>query len=269
MVVLVLKYVVIALLLAYLNRVFSKKKAVMTDVKKHILEKRLTIYAAIHKALQGNKSIIAPPAMKELYYWNFIEGMPFRIGDQRMEYVSYFNSYDTLIGYFAILQKTGFSKATLLPKDVAESLEMVRDWYGSVIDILTAFKLTEEDTAISVDQRKEHLDLACQLFGIALQSDICAIGGYLEKSLVDRLHYPSLLNLFKVSVINKIRMKWFRNKYKRLDLCCNASFLVVLLTFVNVSDKYSRDEFEKLPDDQRRLIQKQFHTSFVKHLPHG
>jgi len=41
MFVFILKYLIIALCLAYLNHVFSKKKAVQMDVKRHMLEKKV------------------------------------------------------------------------------------------------------------------------------------------------------------------------------------------------------------------------------------
>lgn len=43
MYILILKYILIALCLAYVTHVFSKKKEVMLDVKRHVLEKRLKL----------------------------------------------------------------------------------------------------------------------------------------------------------------------------------------------------------------------------------
>ena len=45
MYILILKYILIALCLAYVTHVFSKKREVMLDVKRHVLEKRLKLYA--------------------------------------------------------------------------------------------------------------------------------------------------------------------------------------------------------------------------------
>jgi hypothetical protein len=81
MYILILKYILIALCLAYVTHVFSKKREVMLDVKRHVLEKRLKLYASLHKLIHHNSLLIAPPVILEQYYWSLIDGMPFRIGD--------------------------------------------------------------------------------------------------------------------------------------------------------------------------------------------
>lgn len=266
MFVLILKYLVIALLLAYMNNVFSKKKAVMNDVKRHILEKRLKLYATLHKMVLRNTVLIAPPAFKEQYYWSLIDGMPFRIGDQKMEYVSYFGSYEKFSEYSLSLQVT-CSESVFLPTDVEKALQMSNEWYANVMEILTAFKKVEdEDVSLNDEQKKGHLDLACQMFGIALQYDIEHIGNHLRYMLADRLQMPSLLNLFKVSIVNKVRLRLFERSYSKFELCTHSSFLMVILIFIHVSDQYSRDEYDELPADKRNAMMSEFHDSFIKHL---
>lgn len=264
MLVFILKYLVIALCLAYLNHVFSKKKAVMLDVRRHVLEKRLKLYAALHKVILRKTTLIAPPALMEHYYWSLIDGMPFHIGDQKMEYVSYFGSFDKLNDYHLQLQR-GHSESVFLPKDMNETLLLVNDWYANVLALLTAFKTVEdEDTTMNDERRAKHLDLACQVFGIALQYDIEQVGNHLRHMLEDRLQMPSLQNLFKVSIINKIRLWRFKRTYARLDLNKYAPYLCVILLYIHVSDSYSRDAFDELPNGKRNVILRDFHASIVK-----
>lgn len=267
MLVFILKYLVLTLCLAYLNHVFSKKKAVAQDVKRHVLEKRLKLYAALHKLITRNSALIAPPALNEQYYWSLIDGMPFRIGDQKMEYVSYFGSYDKLSEYYLLLQGE-HSGSVFLPKDVEETLQMVNDWYVNVMELLSAFKVLEdEDTSLTDEQRNEHLDLACQMFGIALQSDIEQMSHHLKHTLTARLQMPSLLNLFKVSVVNKVRLWFFKRNYEKFDLGKYSPCLLLVLNYIHVSVRYSRDEFDELPEDERTAELREFHASFIKHLP--
>lgn len=239
----------------------------MLDVKKHVLEKRLRLYAALHKVIMRNTDLIAPPALMERYYWSLIDGMPFRIGDQKMEYVSYFGSYDKLNEYCLLLEY-GSPKSVFLPKDIEQILQMVNDWYGVVQDILTAFKMVEaEDASLTDKQRKEHLDLACQMYGIALQYDIEYVSNHLKGILADRLQMPSLLNLFKASVYNRFRFWFFQFKYDRLDLYKKTSYLIAMLLYVHISDRYSRNEYEELPDEQKETMLDEFHASFIKYIP--
>ena len=60
---------------------------------------------SLHKLIHHNSLLIAPPVIMEQYYWSLIDGMPFRIGDQKMEYVSYFSSYEKLNEYCMLIQE--------------------------------------------------------------------------------------------------------------------------------------------------------------------
>lgn len=231
------------------------------------MKKKLKTYADLHKVVTSNTSLIAPSALQEQYYWSLLDGMPFRIGDQKMEYVSYFASYDKLSKYYLLLQGKQ-SGTVFLPKDMEETLQMVNDWYDYVMELLSAFKMLEdEDTSLTDRQRSKHLDLACQMFGIALQYDIDKIGNHLKCMLTDRLQMPSLLNLFKVSVINKVRLWLFKRSYERLDLIKYTPYLLLALNYIHISDRYSRDDFDGLSDGERKAMLGEFNASFIKHLP--
>lgn len=269
MFVLVLKYIVIALFLAYMSHVFSKKKAVQMDVKKHLLEKKLNIYAKLHKNLLSYTSFIAPPAYKEQFYRNILDRMPFCIGDQKMEYVSIFDSFNRLSEYYHQFQLDGLAKSSFLSDDITNCLSLINEWYGNVMSILIAFQMTEKDNFFNdTITQKKHIDLACRLTGIALQKDIEIMGNHLNKMLVDYLHVPSLSNLFKVSILNKISEKMFERYFTRLQLNRYASYLVVILLYIYVSDKYSRAEFDELPDQYSNIIMQEFCSSFLKYFPH-
>ena len=268
MYILILKYILIALCLAYVTHVFSKKKEVMLDVKRHVLEKRLKLYASLHKLIHHNSLFIAPPALMEQYYWSLIDGMPFRIGDQKMEYVSYFSSYEKFNEYCMLIQEQS-SQTLFWPKDIKATLDSVNEWNDGVLSILTAFKMMEEENKYLDDKRrKDHLDLACQIFGIALQHDIVYISEYLKSTLADRLQMPNFLNLFKVSFVEKYRLWLFERNIDKADLYEHGPSLMVLLLFIHIRDEYTRDEYDDLTEDDRNTILEKFHTSIIKYLPH-
>lgn len=268
MYILILKYILIALCLAYVTHVFSKKKEVMLDVKRHVLEKRLKLYASLHKLIHHNSLFIAPPALMEQYYRRLIDVMPFRIGDQKMEYVSYFSSYEKLNEYCMLIQEQS-SQTLFWPKDIKATLDSVSEWNDGVLSILTAFKMMEEENkSLDDKRRKDHLDLACQIFGIALQHDIVYISEYLKSTLADRLQMPNFLNLFKVSFVEKYRLWLFERNIDKADLYEHGPSLMVLLLFIHIRDEYTRDEYDDLTEDDRNTILEKFHTSIIKYLPH-
>lgn len=135
--------------------------------------------------------------------------MPFRIGDQKMEYVSYFSSYEKLNEYCMLIKEQS-SQTLFWPKDIEATLDSVNEWNDGVLSLLTAFKMMEEENkSLNDEKRKEHLDLACQIFGIALQHDIEYTSEHLKSMLADRLQMPNLLNLFKVPFVDKCRLWLF------------------------------------------------------------
>ena len=128
--------------------------------------------------------------------------------------------------------------------------------------------MEEENKSLNDEKRKEHLDLACQIFGIALQHDIEYISDHLKSMLADRLQMPNLLNLFKVSFVDKCRLWLFERHIDKADFYKHGASLVVLLLFVHIRDEYTRDEYDNLPEHDRDSIMKRFHTSIIKYLPH-
>lgn len=60
----------------------------------------------------------------------------------------------------------------------------------------------------------------------------------------------------------------FERYFTRLQLNRYASYLVVTLLYIYVSDKYSRDEFDELPDQYSNIIVQEFYSSFLKYFPH-
>ena len=65
---LVIRYVLVALLLAYLTNVFVKRKDVVTDIKGSVLEWRVDTYKNIHRWVMDMKRVIAPPSQQENWF---------------------------------------------------------------------------------------------------------------------------------------------------------------------------------------------------------
>lgn len=62
---LVVRYVLVALLLAYLTKVFVKRKDVVTDIKGSVLEWQVETYKNIHRWVMGMKCVTAPSGQQE------------------------------------------------------------------------------------------------------------------------------------------------------------------------------------------------------------
>ena len=65
---LVIRYFLVALLLAYLTNVFVKRKDVHTDVNGRVLEWRVDAYKGVHRWVMQLKNVVAAPNQNEESY---------------------------------------------------------------------------------------------------------------------------------------------------------------------------------------------------------
>lgn len=62
---LVIRYVVVALILAYLVNVYVERRIIHTDIKGRVLEWRVETYKSIHRWVMKFQSVIAAPSQDE------------------------------------------------------------------------------------------------------------------------------------------------------------------------------------------------------------
>jgi len=96
---LVIRYVVVALILAYFANVYVKRKNIHTDIKGHLLEWRVDAYKIIHRWVMNFQSVIAASNQYEEHYRNILAPTKFKIGYQGMEYASFFDSPECLFKF--------------------------------------------------------------------------------------------------------------------------------------------------------------------------
>ena len=96
---LITRYVLVALVLAYLTNVFVKRRNTITDIKGRVLEWQVETYKGIHRWVMRFRSVIAAPSQYEDYYRNIISRTKFKIGYQGMEYASFFDDPERLLQF--------------------------------------------------------------------------------------------------------------------------------------------------------------------------
>ena len=290
---LIIKYIVVALIIAYFTIVLARRKKVDIELKGEFLEHKLQAYVRIHTFLVKTQDVIASPIYLEHYYQTLINGTPFKIGDQKMEYSSFFNSFEKFDAYQKELKDIISWNSIYLDYSLENILLEMQCWIEDIHDMLSAFIKTERDGSwkFSQKQQEDHINLACQIFGIVLQNDINNFSHKINNKLARRLQHPRLGKWYHESCFDKFLSKLSEYCEKRADGKSNRkksllqlfylyilhpaygcsqfnkypSFLIVVLAFIHWSDKYTRDEFDELELEKRAVMINGFHKCFIKY----
>ena len=136
---LVIRYVLVALLLAYLTNVFVKRKDVVTDIKGSVLEWRVDTYKNIHRWVMDMKRVIAPPSQQENWFRSLLSSRRFKIGYQGMEYASFFDSPEKLIQFGVEFNRMLNKEEGFIDEALKRKLTSFQYWLDDAIDFLGVF----------------------------------------------------------------------------------------------------------------------------------
>ena len=135
---LVVRYVMVALLLAYLTKVFVKRKDVVTDIKGAVLEWQVETYKEIHRWLMGLQRVTAPPSQQEQWFRSLLSSRRFKIGYQGMEFVSFFDTPEKLIQFVTEFHQMLNKEEGFIDETLKQKLISFQIWLDDVIEYLGA-----------------------------------------------------------------------------------------------------------------------------------
>lgn len=207
MIFLVTRYILVALLLAYLTTVYVKKKSIHTDIKGRVFEWRVDTYKSIYRWVMQFKNVIAAPSQYEEYYRKILSQTQFKIGYQGMEYVSFFDTPERLFQFGLELKKMLNKEEDFLDYNLLHKLEEFEFWLDDVIMYYGAFAKAECDKRWKFNAKtvEQHCRLACKVLGIALQEDVNTFYAQLDDMLRDRLRNIKISDVYTESLGAKIK----------------------------------------------------------------
>lgn len=257
-------YILVPLIIGYVTAVLTKRKEVEMEVKRDFMSRRINAYSNIHAFMRKSSLVIAPPMYLEALYSDFLDGTGFTIGDQQMEYSSYFDDYQRLESYVEELSSLIRDAGVYLEPSLRNELGNMQEWYKDVMNLLRAFKRTEADETWNIPEESQNikLKLGCNLLGIALQHDINHFSNSIEEKISDKLRHPKLENWYE----KETDEVFSDSSYSESQLVTRIGEVCLLLVFAHISDKYSRDEFDDLDDEERKMIMNEFHKVFTDKL---
>ena len=213
---LVIRYVVVALILAYLANVYVKRKTIHTDIEGRVLEWRVDTYKSIHRWVMKFQSVIAAPSQYEEHYRNILVPTKYKIGYQGMEYASFFDSPECLYKFGIEFNRMMNKEENFIDYLLKHHLTSFQYWLDDVITFYGAFVQVEYDKRWRFDEKtvKDHCELACKVLGIALQKDVNKYYREIDEMLRDRLRNLKISGIYTES--------WWVEMVRKTAMNCEA-----------------------------------------------
>lgn len=213
---LVIRYVVVALILAYLANVYVKRKTIHTDIEGRVLEWRVDTYKSIHRWVMKFQNVISAPSQYEEHYRNILVPTKFKIGYQGMEYASFFDSPECLYKFGIEFNRMMNKEENFIDYLLKHHLTSFQYWLDDVITFYGAFVQVEYDKRWRFDEKtvKDHCELACKVLGIALQKDVNKYYREIDEMLRDRLRNLKISGIYTES--------WWVEMVRKTAMNCEA-----------------------------------------------
>ena len=213
---LVIRYVIVALILAYLANVYVKRKDIQTDIKGRALEWRVDTYKSIHRWVLRFQNVIVLPSQYEDHYRIILASTKFKIGYNGMEYASFFDSPKHLFQFGIEFNRLKNKEENVIDYPLKHQLNGFQYWLDDVIMFYEAFNHAECDKRWKFDEKtiKKHCELACKALGIALQKDVNNFYENIDNMLRDRLRNLKIAGVFTES--------WWESLKRKMTEYCEA-----------------------------------------------
>ena len=206
---LVVRYVAVALILAYLSNVYVKRKNIRTDIKGRVLEWRVETYKSIHRWVMKFQSVIAAPSQDEEHYRHILAPTKFKIGYQGMEYASFFDAPERLFQFAMEFNQMMKKEGDFIDFSLKHELDGFQYWLDDVVMFYSAFGKAEYNKRwnFSEETIKRHCKLASKVLGIALQEDVNRFYHKIDEMLRDRLRNIKIAGVYSESWLTRCRRK--------------------------------------------------------------
>ena len=210
----IIRYVVVALILAYVTNVLVKRKNIRTDIKGRVLEWRVETYKSLHRWVMIFQSVIAAPSQDENHYRNILAPTKFKIGYQGMEYASFFDTPEQLLKFHMEFNHMLNKEKDFIDYPLMHELKSFQFWIDDVIMYYMAFIGTETDKRwkFSDETIDRHCKLAIKVMGIALQEDVNRFYHKVDEILRDRLRNIKISEVYSEGWLTKLKTCCFERQ---------------------------------------------------------
>ena len=264
---LITRYVLVALVLAYLTNVYLKRKNTITDIKGRVLEWQVDTYKDIHRWAMNFKSNIAAPSQDQDHYREILSHTKFKIGYQGMEYVSFFDTPERLLKFDIEFNRMLNKDENFVDSALKQKLYDFQEWLDNVMTFYSAYFLTESDKKWGFSQKtiEKHCSLACKILGIALQDDINNYCEQFDSLLHDRLGDVKIAGVYSDS-----KRLWSQRKarpyYLKSQMHKHNGDLMTIFVLVHFEEMFIKNPSITKNSEQLMNLMTDFSNCYVQYL---
>ena len=291
----ILKVLGVGLLLAFFAAKYQKRKEIEIKIKGEVLKLRLRAYVKINVMLSEIQHLIAPSLYKQGEYIKMLDGFDFLF--KYVEYTSFFNSEETFDDYYCRLQNLLNEEHIYLEYEIEQKLLEMINYFSEIKMMLDAFCDTEHSDGWKLSEKvvNDHIQMAYQTTGVALQNDMNRFYCQMDKLIAKQMRNISLSykdaylkrwhdyvhKFFAKNLEPYIEDKgcwgkvsqffYFRilfPSYGNSLLIKNIPRLITALMFIHYSNEYTRDEFDKLNEDDIQKKIQMFYSIYMLNYHH-
>jgi hypothetical protein len=260
---------------------YQKRKEVEIQIKGKILTHRIENLEKVEKVVGELFHKISPSLKDETLYQHIINGMNFPI--REMEYAIIFDNEKNFDAYYQRINAVVMEAHSYMTLRMEKTLSEFIQYLTELKLMMDAFGDTERciDWGYSANEVSNNMDNAYRLAGTVLQSDIDRFYCIVDNEVARQMKHISLkygYNRFwkklwdiKQNVLEslekyldnkgwrgyvskKIYYGYINRNYGNSCLINSADTFVVMLMFVHYSSRYSRDQFDDLPKEQKNNL---------------
>lgn len=291
----VAEILIIGLILGFFAVAYQKRKETEYYLQGEIAKHRIDAYKKIIENISGIYHSIAPSLKIQVYYEEFLDGLPFRF--HQLAYPSFMNNEKEFDDYYRSLSNLCVSQHIFLDGQVEYLVNNYQSYLSEIKRMLDAFSdLVNEEVDKAEDETGRRTDMAYKCFGIVLENDFAKYYSKIDEIISYRVSHLKIgfrkkrLILFITRINNGISdylatgiaskncLKsricgflfgfLFRNKLDYSMVRFTPSLLVLLMR-IYYSDRYTPEEFDSLDETERNSLLKKFHRGYVSQLNMG
>ncbi|WP_418214702.1 hypothetical protein [Bacteroides difficilis] len=292
----VIEVLAVGLILGAFASHYQKRKEYEIKIKSEILKLRLAAYERIAKMTYKIYNLIAPSYQDQIKLGQLLDGQPYKFTN--LEYSSFFQNQQCFDEYYREIGAIAGEEKVYFDYPMEECVSQYMEYLTEIKELLDAFVDTEHIINNKFDDKtiQQHINLAYQVVGIALQRDFARFYAIIDKKIAFQLRHIHLNyeDQYLKRSYNKIRRKlivwlekyisqtnwigrqatWayyhlFYSLYGNSQLLHYPQYLCIMFMYIHYSNKFSRDEFDNLPKDIQHKYINKFHTIFNSQYHHA
>lgn len=280
----VLEILVVGLILGLFASRYQKRKEIELKIKANLLLKRLEALEKVSKANCKLHNTIAPSAEEQVLLFEYIDRL--RLPFEEVDYRKLMSSQVEFDSYYEEVTQLLANERVYFDYDIERIVSEYINFLSEIKCFMDAFWDTTGGDLIKVN-------LGFRIFGVVLQGDFNRFYAKIDQTIAKQMrrvslsykdqyfkkntkkaHYNLTLYLeryleessFRGKVSRKIYFGYLHKNYGNSHLLRFASELHVVLMFIYYYDKYSIEEFDKLPDEQKEKLANDYQTKFKLNL---